>query len=226
MSKISRGKKGESKVKDVLSKRIKEYHKLLNDITFINEKSEMTHQIDHILIHPHGVFVIETKNYYGKINANTHDSFWLKEVNGKVERISDPLKQNKSHSRMVKKYVPKDIEVIPVVVFVKNNAPYVGDENVINLKDLILFIKSYPYQKELSKEEIDLVNKSLKSNSSKVSKSTHLENIGYLKQIRYENQLEISEALESRICPRCGGHIINNNDEFHCDKCDFRFSFK
>lgn len=127
---------------------------------------------------------------------------------------------------MVKKYVPKDIEVIPVVIFVKNNAPYVGDENVINLKDLILFIKSYPYQKELTKEEIDLVSKSLKSNSSKVSKSTHLENIGYLKQIRYENQLEISEALESRICPRCGGHIINSNDEFHCDKCDFRFSFK
>ena len=60
MSKQSRGDKGESLVRKSLSK-IKEYHKVLNDVTFINQKSEMTHQIDHILIHPHGVFVIETK---------------------------------------------------------------------------------------------------------------------------------------------------------------------
>ena len=70
MSTNTRGQKGESLVKKNLSK-IKEYHHLLNDITFVNEKSEMTHQVDHILIHPHGVFVIETKNYYGTIICNT-----------------------------------------------------------------------------------------------------------------------------------------------------------
>lgn len=225
MSKISRGAKGEKKVKDILHNKIKEYHKILNDLTLVNDKSEMTHQIDHVLIHPHGVFVIETKNYYGKIISDTHDSFWLKEIRGKVERIGDPLKQNKSHTRMVKKYLPKEIEAIPLVVFVKNNAPYIPDENVFNYKDLLLFISSYPYQKELNKEEIDSIYKSLKSNSSKVSKKEHLENIGYLKQIRFENQLEISEALESRICPRCGGHIINKGNMYHCDKCDFKFSF-
>lgn len=185
MSKISRGAKGEKKVKDILHNKIKEYHKILNDLTLVNNKSEMTHQIDHVLIHPHGVFVIETKNYYGKIISDTHDSFWLKEIKGKVERIGDPLKQNKSHTRIVKKYLPKEIETIPLVVFVKNNAPYIPDENIINYKDLLLFISSYPYQKELTKEEIDSIYKSLKSNSSKVSKKEHLENIGYLKQIRY-----------------------------------------
>ena len=225
MSKISRGEKGEKKVKDILSGRIKEYHKVLNDLTFVNPNSEMTHQIDHVLIHPHGVFVIETKNYYGKIISDTHDSFWLKEVKGKVERISNPLKQNKSHARMVNKYLPKGKHATHVVVFVKNNAPYMGDENVINLKDLLLFINTYPYDEELSKEEIDSIYKTLKSNSSKISKKEHLENIGYLKQIRQENQLEISEALESRVCPRCGGHIINNGNSYHCDKCDFKFSF-
>ena len=66
MSKISRGEKGEEKVIDVLSN-IKEYYHLLNNIVIINSRSEMSHQIDHILIHPHGLFVIETKNYYGDI---------------------------------------------------------------------------------------------------------------------------------------------------------------
>ena len=66
MSKLSRGQKGEEIVSDILNS-IKEYHHLLNNVTFKNKRSEMTHQIDHILIHPHGVFVIETKNYYGEI---------------------------------------------------------------------------------------------------------------------------------------------------------------
>ena len=69
-------------------------------------------------------------------------------------KISNPLKQNKSHAIVVQKLLKKKYEVIPVVVFVKNNAPYMGDENVINLKDLLLFIDSYPYEKELSKEDI------------------------------------------------------------------------
>ncbi|MBO6280287.1 MAG: NERD domain-containing protein [Bacilli bacterium] len=222
MSKISRGKKGESKVKDLL-KKIKEYHRVMNDITFVNERSEMTHQIDHILIHPHGVFVIETKNYYGKIDNNTHDSFWLKEVNGKVERISNPLKQNKSHVTMVNRALEKKYDVIPVVVFVKNNAPYIGDENVINFKDLILFINTYPYKKIIEKNEIDEIYKALKNASSKISKAEHLENIGYLKQIRKEIQDEISYAIESGICPRCDHKMIVNGFSYHCSNCDFKF---
>ena len=83
MSTISRGNKGEKAVVNVLKKE-KLYHRLLNDITFLNEKSEMTHQIDHILIHPHGVFVIETKNYYGEISTVPGESFWIKNIKGKI----------------------------------------------------------------------------------------------------------------------------------------------
>ena len=74
MSTRSRGDKGEAFVRKKLSG-IKEYHKVINDITFLNEKTEMTHQVDHILIHPHGVFIIETKNYFGKIISNTGETF-------------------------------------------------------------------------------------------------------------------------------------------------------
>ena len=98
MSKISRGEKGEKKVKDILSGRIKEYHKVLNDLTLVNPNSEMTHQIDHVLIHPHGVFVIETKNYKGEFQYDELFHAWYKVVNKKLERIKSPLLQNKSLS--------------------------------------------------------------------------------------------------------------------------------
>lgn len=74
MSKQSRGDKGEKLVSSLLEG-INEYKYVLNDVTFLNKKSEMTHQIDHILIHPHGVFVIETKNYYGNISTVPGETF-------------------------------------------------------------------------------------------------------------------------------------------------------
>ena len=106
MSKVSRGNKGEKAVIKILKKE-KLYHQVLNDLTFINEKSEMSHQIDHVLIHPHGVFVIETKNYYGEISIVSGESFWIKNINGKIERIFNPLKQNKNHARIINKILEK-----------------------------------------------------------------------------------------------------------------------
>lgn len=222
MSTNTRGQKGESLVKKSLSK-IKEYHRVLNDITFLNEKSEMTHQIDHILIHPHGVFVIETKNYYGTIISNTGEPFWIKDIKGEKTKISNPLKQNKSHAVIVNRLLEKKYEVIPVVVFAKNNAPYMGDENVINLKDLRLFIDSYPYKELIGKSDIDKIYKTIKANKSDVSKKEHIENIGYLKQIREEIKSEIAYAIESGKCPRCDRDMVNKGFEYHCSNCDFKF---
>lgn len=221
MSKKSRGEQGEKKVK-ILLKGEKQYHKILNDITFVTGRGEMSHQIDHILIHPHGVFVIETKNYYGEIISDTHDSFWLRVIDNKKERISNPLKQNKSHMYVVKKLLNNKYDVIPVVVFVRNNAPYI-DDNAINLKDLSLFIESYPYEKILEKNDIDFIYKELKSKSSKISKSEHLENIGYLKEIKKEFRLEMEYAIENQMCPRCDSEMIVNGYEYKCSKCDFKF---
>ena len=102
MSNISRGNRGEKLVINKLGK-IKEYHRLLNDVTFINVESEVSHQIDHIFIHPNGVFIIETKNYSGLITYDEKEKIWRKDVKGEITVISSPIKQNKSHLRIVKK---------------------------------------------------------------------------------------------------------------------------
>ena len=220
MSKISRGDKGESLVKDELEK-INEYHYVFNDVTFENKKSGMTHQIDHILIHPHGVFVIETKNYYGEIIVNNNQ--WIKIVNNERINISNPLLQNKSHAITLYKILKGEYEIIPVVVFVKNNAPYLPDDNAINLSDLLLFIDSYPYDHKYKKTTIDKIKDKISKRISDVDKKEHVENISYLKQIRKENQDEIRYAIENRKCPRCSSPMINKNNVFMCPHCFFKF---
>lgn len=221
MSTVSRGNKGEEKVISTL-KKIKVEHYVFNNVSFISEKNEMTHQIDHILVHPHGVFVIETKNYYGEIISDTGEGYWVKIIKDKKEIIRNPLNQNKTHVKVVKRIL-KNVDVVSLVVFVKNNAPYMADDNVINLKDLLLFIDSYPYKKLLNKEEIKDICKKIRENKVKVTKTEHLENISYLKQIKKENKAEIEFAIENNKCPRCGSDILQNGYNFKCSKCDFKF---
>ena len=182
----------------------------------------MSHQIDHVFINEHGVFVIETKNYFGVIEIE-NESSWIKIVKGERIRISNPLKQNKSHAVIISRLLDKKYDVVPVVVFVRDNAPYTGDDNAINLKDLNLFIDSHPYKKLLSKEEIDLIAKKLIKASSEISTNRHVENITYLKQVKEESRKEIEYALMRRKCPRCGHKIIERNNIYRCENCDFKF---
>lgn len=222
MSKLTRGQKGEESVIMTLNS-IKEYHHLLNDVTFKNKKSEMTHQIDHILIHPHGVFIIETKNYFGKIIYDNATNEWFKVIDNVKSKIPNPLLQNKSHAITVYKALRGDYQTIPVVVFASNNSPYLPDDNVINLNDLLLFINSYPYQHKYTKPTLDKIKKIIERKCSDVSNDEHLENIKILKMYRKEQQAEIAYALENKKCPLCGGPILNKGNAFKCYKCDFGF---
>ena len=223
MSKKSFGQKGEKTVIAELEK-IKEYHHLLNDVTLINQKSDMSHQIDHILIHPHGIFVIETKNYFGDIIFDKSTKQWWKINKGKRDRINNPLLQNKSHAISLYRSLKSEYKPISVVVFVQNNAPYFPDDNVINLNDLLLFIESYPYEHKYTKNTLDKIKGLIEKRRSDVSLNEHLENISYLKQIRKEQQAEMTYAIENRKCPWCDSQIIVVNKEYRCSRCKFKFT--
>lgn len=221
-SKKRRGEIGEKEVADVLSA-IEGKYASLNNVTFLNETSGMTHQIDHILIHPHGVFVIETKNYYGTVLCEEDGYNWSRLINGKKSKTGNPLLQNKSHAITLHKMIKGNVKVVPVVVFVRNNAPYTPDENVINLVDLPLFIDSYPYERLLSLSEMKRIEGEIKKRQVDMSNAEHVENIGYLKQYQRTVRAEITYALERGKCPWCESPISSKGDDYYCTKCKFGF---
>ena len=222
MSKLDRGEKGEAKV-NALLEGIAEPRYVFHDVTLVNATSEMTHQIDHILVHPHGVFVIETKNYYGQILYDEASGEWSKVVRGQKTRTSNPLKQNKSHAITLRKALKGSVHPIPVVVYARNNAPYLPDENVINAEDLSLFVESYPYPRLLTLAEMAEIKRQIEEACVEVSKKEHLENIAILKQVRKETQAEMAYAIEQGLCPRCDHKIVVEGYEYHCPNCGYRF---
>lgn len=80
-----KGEIGEYKIDIQLSQFPKEY-KYLSDIMIKNPKSISGYsQIDHLIIMPYGIFVIETKNYQGVIYGGKNRKTWL--VNGKFKML-------------------------------------------------------------------------------------------------------------------------------------------
>ncbi len=52
---------------------------LLNDLT-LPDGTGATTQIDHLLLSPCGIFVIETKNYKGWIFGNERQKTWIQKI--------------------------------------------------------------------------------------------------------------------------------------------------
>ena len=59
------GERGENLVSQFLS--CDKNSIVFNDITLFDERTKKSSQIDHVVIRQNGVFVIETKNYAGRV---------------------------------------------------------------------------------------------------------------------------------------------------------------
>lgn len=83
-----KGKVGEMQVSADVNNNLGEEYILLNNCT-LPDQEQGTTQIDHILISPYGIFIIETKNYTGWIFGNArqnsgHRKFIKKAISFKI----------------------------------------------------------------------------------------------------------------------------------------------
>lgn len=76
-----------------------------------------TTQIDHVLVSPFGIFVIETKNLKGWIFGSPESSQWTQSVYGRKYQFQNPLKQNYRHTKCLSQYLGFDHALFHSVVF-------------------------------------------------------------------------------------------------------------
>ncbi|MGD6875670.1 nuclease-related domain-containing protein [Bacillus infantis] len=99
---IRKGELGEYKI-DIQLAQLPKDHLSLSDLMISNSHSRTGYsQIDHVIITPYGVLVIETKNYQGTIYGGKDRKTWL--INGKF-KMMNPLTQNYGHIQALKKLV-------------------------------------------------------------------------------------------------------------------------
>ena len=73
---------------------------LLNDCTLPDEQAGTT-QIDHILLSPYGIFIIETKNYKGWIFGSERQKMWTQKIFKKSYKFQNPPHQNYKHQKVL-----------------------------------------------------------------------------------------------------------------------------
>ncbi|MEX3620727.1 nuclease-related domain-containing protein [Paenibacillus glucanolyticus] len=78
--------------------------KYVNDLLVTNSKSRTGYsQIDHVVITPQGLFVIETKNYTGEIKGTRENKSWT--VSNRF-KMNNPFMQNYGHIQAIKSLLP------------------------------------------------------------------------------------------------------------------------
>lgn len=74
--------------------------------TFTNVTIKLPHgktsQIDHIVVSPQGIFVIETKNYKGLLSAGGKGNYWKQSLGRRSFTFYSPVKQNNGHISSLK----------------------------------------------------------------------------------------------------------------------------
>ena len=196
---VVKGKFGEKEVSRFLNRLAKKHDGYLINDVIIPTENGTTSQIDHVLIIPAGVFVVETKNYSGRIYGNDQQEHWVQILNyGKVKnKLYSPVKQNLTHIYNLSKIIgDRKISFINIVIFTQNNIRYIDSENVYTKKEI----------KQLASSETLLNDVQIQNVYSKINEykenpiSTTKQHVVEIKQKQRD--------IQNGICPRCGGTIV------------------
>ena len=139
-------------------------------------------QIDHVLISPYGVFVLETKHMGGWIYGSEHQKEWTQKLNPKHKvKFQNPLRQNHLHVRAVREalQLPK-AHVHSVVAFMgKSSFQTDMPPEVTQGEDFITYIETFQdeiWGPEAMQDVIDRLEKVRLPNTSATAKA-HLAHI-------------------------------------------------
>ena len=150
-----KGHIGEKKVANNLSDLLSDEYIVFNDILI--QKGNSTTQIDHLIISKFGNFVIETKNYSGKI-YQTKGKYWKTYYGRKCFKMYNPLWQNMGHINFLQSITPKTY-YHSIVVFVGNPILKTKSKNVITSRQLVRYIKHFTEAKQTQKYQDYLLSR-------------------------------------------------------------------
>ena len=168
-------------------------------------------EIDVIAVTEKGIFVIESKNYGGKIYGDENSLKWMQYFpNGTKHQFYNPIKQNRNHIKKLSSYLSlNDNYFISYIVFsnrcelrkVPKNYPGL---NVIKREQLLWFIKSelQVRQSVFTEEQCNYIFQKLNELS------------GVADEIKNQHIEQIHNIQAGLICPYCGKELIKRNGKY------------
>ena len=133
-------------------------------------------------------------------------------------KFYNPIKQNRSHIYKLQNLLPKNIDIISIVVFIDADIENVDSNNVCNLDELEKIL-NLDYGKNITSKQIDYVANILRRyQNNNITQEEHVKNIH-----------KMQRDIENNICPRCGAKLVIRNGDYgefygcsNYPKCKFK----
>lgn len=205
-SPIGKGIIGEGIVRLKIGRTKKNVRYTINNYMLALQEGKSS-QIDHIVINRYGVFVIETKNYAGRIYGRDNQESWTQVLKyGKIKNhFYSPVKQNATHIYRLKSLLPQDTPVTSVIVFVRGNTKYIQSSCTYPLADVKRVLKTNPSNRELTAQKMEQIYRALLLQAEKnaITTKEHVKNIRNMRK-----------EIDENICPRCGGALVQKKGAY------------
>lgn len=155
-----------------------------------------TTQIDHILVSPFGILVIETKNMNGWIFGSGNQPQWTQMMGRRKYRFQNPLRQNYRHTKCLSEFLGLNHDLFHSIVYFTGEAAFKTPmpANVMD-RGLSSHIRGFSTVvfSESQVQEIALYIRVLKSDRT-LNRGTHMQSL--------------SERHASTIlCPKCNSKL-------------------
>lgn len=196
------GAAGEHWTKERLNQLPKDKYIVLNNI-FI-KSNYGTHQIDHIVVSPYGIFSIETKKYTGYIKGNKYDKKWIRYAGRKKYYYENPIRQNYGHIKALSELLNIDESKIFNIVCIPSTAKLdiEHDGELTRYDTLVERITSH---NEVIIDNVNDIVETINRNNI-TDKSKRKEHIKNIRENIMDNNLTK--------CPKCGGQLVERNGQY------------
>jgi len=159
--------------------------------------SNGTTQVDHILVSPFGLFIVETKNRTGWIFGSETQSTWTQVIYDNKYTFQNPLRQTHRHKKVLSKFLDLNESHIQTVVFFNGDSEFKTElpSNVLSY-GLSNYIEQFR-DTVLSNDEIQRICGLLSKVKieSKISKQQHIQSLH-------------NRHTSNTVCPKCGSDLV------------------
>ncbi len=179
---VIKGEEGEQEFIQHYERTFSQPYILLNHCTFEDGLGGTT-QIDHIILSPFGIFVVECKNYSGWIFGEERQKTWTQRLPNKSYQFQNPLHQNYKHIKVLEQILQDLIDpqiLYPLVVFTeKSELKTDMPDNVLQGQAWAAYVKKYR-QVVLHEHKLKKIHHCLQTERLPVCAETDERHIRYL----------------------------------------------
>lgn len=110
------GLEAERRLAKLLARQLPVGYSHYRNLVLTSTMGDLT-EIDHLVLSPFGIFVIEVKNYQGWIFGNQHQENWLVHRHRRKYQFQNPIRQNHKHTEAVAALLDIDSKAEPAQIY-------------------------------------------------------------------------------------------------------------